>query len=199
LALSLRQLTESFSEHRSTQGRILREIDLHSFGMRHPDHSPPPSSHLVVALASDDAQEPGLKGAADSQAAQLAPSPYGGFLHRILGKAWIVQEPPRVLVGGGNGRAEDGLKSLDVAPSSPGDELLLRSDLHNLTLNTGEEDESVSASAKVHRQREGRSDLSWVERLGVSCHWRAPRKAAADRKRRGGDDVGVIHLRQAPI
>jgi hypothetical protein len=39
---------------------------------------------------------------------RLVPSPYGGFLHRILGKAWIVQKPPRVLVGGGSGRAEDG-------------------------------------------------------------------------------------------
>ena len=128
--------------------------------MRHPDHSPPSSSHLVVALASDDAQEPGLKGAADSQVAQLAPGPYGSLLHRILRKACIVQERPRAFVGCGNGRAEDGLKSLDVAPFSLGDELLLRSDLHNLTLNTAAEDESVSASAKVHRQREGRSDLS---------------------------------------
>src|SRR5450759_420198 len=56
-----------------------------------------------------------------------------------------MQECAGIFVGSGDGRPEDGLECLDVAPPRLGDELLLRSNLHNLTLNTGALSQSVSA------------------------------------------------------
>ena len=102
-----------------------------------------------MALPRDDAQEPWLKGAADSQAAQLAPGPHACLLNGILSKARVVQERACISVSRGDGRPEDGLESVDIALPRLGDELLLRSDLHNLTLNTGGGAETVSALVVV--------------------------------------------------
>lgn len=187
LALSLRQLAERLTECGSSQGRILREIRVHRFGTRHPDHSPPPSSHLVVALPRDDAQEPGLKWAADAQAAQLAPGPYACFLDRILSKAWVMQERARISVSRGDGRPEDGLESVDIAPPRLGDELLLRRDLHNLTLNTGGRAESVSPwSSKVPRLCQARSK-AWRDCAAEHILKVPVRQRPAEGGREGGE------------
>ena len=59
-----------------------------------------------------------------------------------------MQECAGIFVGSGNGWPEDGLERPDVAPPRLGDELLLRTDLHNLTLNTDELGGSVSALSR---------------------------------------------------
>jgi hypothetical protein len=75
----------------------------------------------------------------------LAPGSEGSLLNRVLGKVGIAQDGIRKSVGVVDGWPENCLESLDLASLGTGDELLLRSGVHNLTLNTCGQRGSVSA------------------------------------------------------
>jgi len=98
-----------------------------------------------MTSSSDDPEEPRLEWAVIAKPAQLAPGAFAGLLDCVLSQARIVQNRARIPVGGVDRRSEYGLEGLDLTALSPCDELLLGTDLHNLTLNTGTQSRIVSA------------------------------------------------------